>query len=462
MTLGQPPGPVAQTTCLLTHPPAAPCYPPALQAISKVGGPTMPDFQPFPGTRSQYCSLLDINPAYDLDSNPADGVVDASTATLVGRVPRAIPGRPGYYVCAIAPAGGFVTAKKSAGLLLPDPIRYAYTADAPNTFMACGAGGYLYKLGAINAPGDATSDFCMQCPRGSYASSAASLCIACPVNNYQDKPGQRSCKPCQYGYAPFAGAARCMGCYYGRPYCSEGHTPNDALFTCNPMRLPEGYSPEGGFSVVRPSEQPTALAAAAKYAPMFKNCNLGGAAGSLMAFNVSAECKVDMYVLGDLGRGGQGCSQNADTNSITAYYTAPNMIAGVSSPGSSDFTIGIAGVLDGEGLATKVFATSKGSRIPDDAAPATQIKLVVRMSASGQDGTGRDGTGRDGTGRDGTGRDGTGRDGMKPRVEGLGLCRGMIQKGAVTSPGAQPDSMRACRRPQRLIRFSSRCSVIKP
>jgi hypothetical protein len=341
----------------------------------------MPDFQPFPGTRSPYCSLLDINPAYDLDSNPADGVVDASTATLVGRVPRAIPGRPGYYVCAIAPAGGFVTVKKSAGLLLPDPIRYAYTADQPNTYMACGAGGYLYKLGAINSPGDATSDFCMQCPRGSYASSAASLCIACPVNNFQDRPGQRACKPCQYGYAPFAGAARCMGCYYGRPYCSEGHTPNDALFTCNPQRLPEGYSPEGGFSVVRPSDAPTSPAAAAKYAPMFKNCNVGGGSSSLLAFNVSAECKVDMYVLGDLGRGGQGCSQNADTNSITAYYTAPNMLAGVTSPGLGGFTVGIAGVLDGEGLATKVFATSRGARIPDDAAATTQMKLVVRFGS---------------------------------------------------------------------------------
>ena len=28
-----------------------------------------------------------------------------------------------------------------------------------------------------------------------------------------------------------------------------------------------------------------------------------------------------MYVLGDLGRGGSGCSQNADGNAISAYYT---------------------------------------------------------------------------------------------------------------------------------------------
>jgi hypothetical protein len=281
----------------------------------------MPDFTTFDGTTNQYCSLLDINSMYDLDSNPADGYVDDSTATLVGRVPRAIPGKPGRWVCAIAPAGGFVQARRTAGMMISDPVRYKYIADSPNTYMACGSGGYLYRLGAVNAPGDTTSDFCLQCPRGSYASSAASLCVACPVNNYQDKPGQRACKPCQYGYAPFAGATRCMGCYYGRPYCSEGYTPNDAFFTCNAERLPEGYSPEGGYSVVKPAQDPSALDVAAKYSPMFKNCNLKGEGASLLALNVSAECKVEMYVLGDLGRGGAGCSQNADSNSITAFYT---------------------------------------------------------------------------------------------------------------------------------------------
>jgi hypothetical protein len=402
----------------------------------------MPDFHTYEGTRSQYCSLLDINSAYDLDSNPADGVVDASTATLVGRIPRPIPGKPGYFVCAIAPAGGFVQVRRSAGMLLPDPIRYAYVAENPNTYMACGAGGYLYKLGAINAPGDTTTDFCMQCPRGSYASSAAALCIACPVNNYNDKPGQRTCKPCQYGYAPFAGAARCMGCYYGRPYCSEGYSPNDAFYTCNPSRLPEGYSPEGGYAVARPMDDPTSASAAAEYSPMFRNCDIKGGS-TLVAFNVSAECKVDLYVLGDLGRSGKSCSQNAEINSITAYYTgggggwgavghgwglamrqggfdfrrraagsrgftnqnpprprsrsalrltvappqlrtrrpppnpAPNMIAGVSSPGLEGRTVGLAGVLDGEGLSTRMFATSKASRIPDNMAALTAFKLVV-------------------------------------------------------------------------------------
>jgi hypothetical protein len=354
----------------------------------------MPDFLPFEGTRNSFCSLLDINPAYDLDSNPADGIVDDSTATLVGRVPRAIPGRPGSYVCAIAPAGGFVQVKRSNNVVSSDPIRYKYVADAPNTYMACGAGGYLYRLGAVNAPGDATSDFCLQCPRGSYASSAASLCIACPVNNYQDKPGQRACKPCQYGYAPTTGATRCMGCYYGRPYCSEGYTPNEAFFTCNSERLPEGYSPEAGFSVVRPLGEPTAADVAAKYAPMFRNCNVKGGAQSLVAFNVSAECKVDMYVLGDLGRNGASCSQSADANSISAYYTAPNMLAGFSTPGANGFLVGFAGVLDGDGLASRVFAAGRGKMVGPDISLPTDFKLVLPESGWSYLGGGDNGQGQ--------------------------------------------------------------------
>jgi hypothetical protein len=161
----------------------------------------------------------------------------------------------------------------------------------------------------------------MQCPRGSYATSAASLCTPCEMNFYQDKPGQRTCKPCQYGYAPYKGAARCMSCYYGRPYCSEGFSPNDNVFTCNSVRLPEGYSPEAGFSAVRPKKDPTGAEAAPQYAPMFKNCDVRGDGATLIGLNVSAECRVDMYVLGDLGRGGAGCSQNSESNAITAFYT---------------------------------------------------------------------------------------------------------------------------------------------
>jgi hypothetical protein len=382
--------------------PIPPPRPPALcpQATFKLGGPTVPDFAPFRGTPNKYCSLLDINPASDLDSNPADGVADASTVSLVGRVPRAIPGRPGYYVCAVAPAGGYVRARRGPGLAAPGPVNYAYAADGPNVYMACGAGGYLYKLGAINAPGDRASDFCVQCPRGSYATAGAALCAACPPNSYQDKPGQRACKRCQFGYAPVAGAARCMDCYYGRPYCSEGYTPSDALFTCNSNRLPEGYGPEGGFSIVRPSEgpPPDVATAAAKFAPLFRNCHIGGdylsaggltapgrsgggsgGGGSLLALNVSAECRVDLYALGDLGRGPAGCSQNPRANSLSAFYSAPNILAGLGSKGLGSWRVGLAAKLDGAGLAARVFATAVGARIPDEIARPAHLKLVVGL-----------------------------------------------------------------------------------
>ena len=207
-------------------------------------------------------------------------------------MPRPIPGKPGRFVCAVAPAGGFVKVKNSAGVWLPDPVRYMYTAENPNAYVPCSAGGYLYKLGAISAPNDVLSDRCMQCPRGSFATSSASLCQPCAMNFYQDKPGQRTCKPCQFGYAAYSGAARCMSCYYGRAYCSEGYTPNENLFTCNSVRLPDGYSPEGGFSTVRPQQDPTDGAAAAAYAPMFKNCDVRGGGVALLGLNVTAECKV--------------------------------------------------------------------------------------------------------------------------------------------------------------------------
>jgi hypothetical protein len=112
-----------------------------------------------------------------------------------------------------------------------------------------------------------------------------------------------------------------MDCYYGRPYCSEGFSSNEVIYTCNSMRLPEGYSPEVGFTVVRPMDDPSEKAAAAQYSPMFKNCNVNGGGSTLIAFNVSAECRVDMYVVGDLGRGGGQCSQDPVGNSINAFYT---------------------------------------------------------------------------------------------------------------------------------------------
>jgi hypothetical protein len=57
---------------------------------------------------------------------------------------------------------------------------------------------------------------------------------------------------------------------------------------------------------------------------------------------------------------------------------APNMLAGISSKGSNGWKVGITGVLDNEGMVTRVFAASDtGSRIPDELSAPTDVKLVV-------------------------------------------------------------------------------------
>ncbi|KAI8465534.1 MAG: hypothetical protein J3K34DRAFT_525270 [Monoraphidium minutum] len=364
-------------------------------AIFKSGGATAPNFEAYRGATDSYCSLLDINPAYDLDTNPADGAADAATTTLVGRVPRAVPGRPGYYICAIAPAGGYVRARRGGrGGGGGGGLRYALAADAPVAYAACGAGSYLYRLGGVGVPGDASTDSCRPCPRGAYAGGAAALCAACPRGMYQDRPGQRSCRPCEDGFAPYAGAARCMACYYGRPYCAEGYAPDDGLYTCNARRLPDGYAPEAGFSFAHAASDPTRAEAAAAYSPTFRNCSVAGYGASLLGLNVSAECAVSLYVLGDLGREGGGCSQDAPATAITAHYTAPNRIATTSSRGIGPFRVGFVAALDAEGLSARVFATGAGTWVPDEIAGPTEFKLVLPESGWGYLGGGDNGQGQ--------------------------------------------------------------------
>lgn len=362
-------------------------------AIKKEGGPTMPDFQAFAGSTNNFCPLLDINPAPDFDSNPQDGIVDAESATLVGRVPREIPGRPGYFVCAIAPAGGYVKVRKNSGGFANMAVSYAYTVDAPNTYVTCGAGGFLYKLGAVNAAGDAGTDVCIACLRGSYATTGATLCEACATGQYQDQMGQKACWPCQYGYAGFEGAQRCMACFYGRAYCSEGFSPNENLFTCNSARLPSGYSPEGGYSIVRPFTDPTNVDVAMKYAPMFNSCTITSAE-TLIGFNVSAECRVDAYVMGDLGINGNICSANAALNSISGFYTAPNILAGLSSKGERKSNVGMYGTLGPAGFSTTIFAASRRTQVPQDRALPTTTLLGLTFTGWGYLGGGDNGLGQ--------------------------------------------------------------------
>lgn len=299
-----------------------------MQAIAKTGGPTTPNFNRVNGQATKYCSLLDINGAPDTDAN-GDGVADPTSVTLVGRMPRQIPGTSNW-ICAIAPAGGVVSVIPGA-LTNPNGLMYQYQATNANFYQACANGRYLYKLGGISNPGDAATDSCAACPRGSFATpggfgvqlavadflllrvsqrctrclglwcwlsaaggpehlgccllhhhdhvarpishmtaphqtaplttlymgspqpplnpTGATFCQACAPNSYQSNTGQRACSPCQYGYANLAGSVRCMNCYYGRPYCSEGYTPDATQFSCNANRMPDNpvpYDPQDG------------------------------------------------------------------------------------------------------------------------------------------------------------------------------------------------------------------------
>eukprot|EP00879_Flechtneria_rotunda_P003346 GHRR01003572.1.p1 GENE.GHRR01003572.1~~GHRR01003572.1.p1 ORF type:complete len:876 (+),score=152.79 GHRR01003572.1:474-3101(+) len=398
-------------------------------AIKKVGGPTMPDFQAFTGSSNSFCPLLDINPAPDFDVNPKDGIVDASSANLVGRVPRQIPDKPGYFICAIAPAGGYVQVRKNADGFANTgmAVSYAYTVDSPNTYVMCGSGGFLYKLGAINTPGDAMTDVCVSCLRGSFATAGATLCSPCPIGQYQDQMGQKTCWPCQFGYAGYKGAQRCMDCYYGRAYCSEGYSPNDSLFTCNNARLPAGYSPEGGYTIVRPFMDPTNIDNAMKYSPMFNSCKVTSAQ-TMIAFNVSAECKVDMFIMGDLGINGNTCSANAQLNSITGFYTAPNILAGLDTKGSGKQDVGIYATLGPAGFSSTVFATSTKAQIPKDRMLPTTALLGLTFTGWGYVGGGDNGLGQN------AGVRGVASDPCPP-----GSMKQMLNGDGVPNPGEDPN-----------------------
>eukprot|EP00877_Chromochloris_zofingiensis_P000687 jgi/Chrzof1/10619/Cz05g05130.t1 len=363
-------------------------------AIAKKGGPTTPDFTPYAGQPSNFCPLLDINAAPDLDTNPLNGIVDENTITLVGRVPRPIPNKSNAWVCAVAPAGGVVSVVATVSSAAA--VVYPYTAKSPNTYVPCTAGKYMYKLGAINLANDARTDSCNSCFRGSYSNSAATLCTECPSGQHQPSTGQRSCLPCQYGYAPYDGAVRCMNCYYSRPYCSEGFSSDTTKFTCNNNRLPDGYSPTPGYTVVQPAQDPSNLPVVAQYSPFFAHCDVT-AGNALMAFNVSAECGVDWYMLGDLGQNGSMCSQNAEANSIKAYYTAPNILASLKSPGLSNNGVltGVFGNLGTAGMDMNVVAISyTRGIIPIEVQMPTTFTLVLPPSGWAYLGGGDNGMGR--------------------------------------------------------------------
>jgi hypothetical protein len=57
------------------------------------------------------------------------------------------------------------------------------------------------------------------------------------------------------------------------------------------------------------------------------------------------------------------------------------MISSLTSKGVGAWGVGLTGVVDSEGLTTKMFATSFGTRIPDDFSQPSEFKLVVSTLA---------------------------------------------------------------------------------
>lgn len=420
-------------------------------AIAKEGGATTPDFSAAEGSPSRFCPLLDINARPDLDANPQDSVADSSTVSLVARVPKPVPGRGNSFVCAIAPAGGLSTVRRSGEVPTAapfasvgafgftssgnNPMRYAFEAVAPNDYRPCPAGTQSYVLGALGLPGDGTADRCFECPRGAFSTEGAALCAACPESTYQSKTGQRSCSRCQYGYAPYEGATRCMDCYYGRPYCSEGFSPDERRFTCNSRRLPEGYSPDVGFTAVTLAEEPVNGFVAAAHTPMFASCDVRQAAGATMMFNVSADCGVSWFVLGDLGKGDKApCSQNAALNSVKGYYVAPNTLAGLDTPSKiKGLTTAHYGILGPAGLEVRVFAASlQGNPVPAAVAPQTGLTLALPQTGYGYLGGGDNGQGQN-----------AGVRGVNWGGCPAGTVRVMLNGDGVEDPGEDPNQLLA-------------------
>ena len=144
---------------------------------------------------------------------------------------------------------------------------------------------------------------------------------------------------------------------------------------------------------MQPQADPERPEVAASYAPLFRNCDTT-AASSLMAFNVTQECRVSWYVLGDPGPSAeQPCSQNAESNSIAAYYTAPNIVAAVDSPGLMGFDAGVSAVLGASGLDVTLFATAQGKAIPDAIAATTTLTLGLPATGYSYLGGGDNGQG---------------------------------------------------------------------
>ena len=70
---------------------------------------------------------------------------------------------------------------------------------------------YFLKLFCLKVGTVSTESKCLECPAGSYSTSAGSKeCVKCSQNDYQDKIGQTKCIPCPNGEFSGIGASSCM------------------------------------------------------------------------------------------------------------------------------------------------------------------------------------------------------------------------------------------------------------
>jgi len=70
------------------------------------------------------------------------------------------------------------------------------------------------------------------------------------------------------------------------------------------------------------------------------------------------------------------------------------MLSAIATPGNNDYFIGLTGQLDGEGMATRVFAASKGRAVASEMAAPTDFKLVLPESGWSYLGGGDNGQGQ--------------------------------------------------------------------
>ena len=280
---------------------------------------------PFARRPRHHCSLLDIDPASTSTPTPPTASSTTAPRRSWGACRARVPGRAGY-VRVRDRARGRVCAgpRVPAGLDAGGRPAYRLAAAAPQHVRDVRRGRLPVQPRRRQRGGRRDERPLHEVPARQLRRSGGERCASpCPVI-IQRPHGPARVQAVPVRVRALRRRARCMGCYYGRPFCSEGFTPQRRPRSpATASACPRATRPTPASRWCARWTDPSGGGAAAKYAPMFRHCNVRGGGASLLALNVSAECHVNMYVLGDLGRGGggSGCSQDAEGHAITAHFT---------------------------------------------------------------------------------------------------------------------------------------------